>query len=233
MGWRGGQSYVGWVLVGDDRALGDGRASVGKDCVVVRASGGGVVGGAGFGGCEWLRACWLARQLQFRSKTHAQPWPPRQAGRQASKQARLASHTQVPHRLTATSQPARVDPSPLVGYRIRPVRKTVRFPDARTSIDARRSCVSSRCGICLWHYYHLSAIIHSHTQSVSASRVFASHQQRASLASLSPQTLGRGDPGTRVGLAYHSRPPMTAPDRAAWGYAMFIYRSKSISPCAM
>ena len=155
-----------WVLVGDDRALGDGRASVGKDCVVVRASGGGVVGGAGFGGCEWLRACWLARQLQFRSKTHAQPWPPRQAGRQASKQARLASHTQVPHRLTATSQPARVDPSPLVGYRIRPVRKTVRFPDARTSIDARRSCVSSRCGICLWHYYHLSAIIHSHTHTV-------------------------------------------------------------------
>jgi hypothetical protein len=28
--WERGQSYVEWVLVGDDRALGDGRASVGR-----------------------------------------------------------------------------------------------------------------------------------------------------------------------------------------------------------
>ena len=100
VGWRGGQSYVGWVLVGDDRALGDGRASVGKDCVVVRASGGGVVVRVLAGVSEWLRACWLARQLPVvKSKTHSPP----------GKQARLASHRSA-SRLTATSQPARGRP---------------------------------------------------------------------------------------------------------------------------
>lgn len=79
--------------------MGDGRASVGKDCVVVRASGGGVVVRVLAGVSEWLRACWLARQLPVvKSKTHSPP----------GKQARLASHQKclTPHRNLSASERA-------------------------------------------------------------------------------------------------------------------------------
>ena len=70
-----------------------------------------------------------------------------------------------------------------------------------------------------------SAILSSTALSLCA-RVFASHQQRAGL--VPPKTLRRGDPGTRVDLAYHPRRPMTAPDTLALIRDVYLQIEKHI-----
>jgi hypothetical protein len=103
-GGKGGQAYVQWLVVGDDRAGGDGRASVGRIGVVVRARGGGVVWRAGFGGCGGF-------VLQAGEAVAVREWKGARAS--ASRQ----DVTEVPHRPEPqrSSQPA--VPLALVGLK--------------------------------------------------------------------------------------------------------------------
>lgn len=161
---------------------------------------------AGFGGCGGfvlLLAGWLARQLQ--SKKH-RAW-----------QRATSCVTEVPARLTATAtqptQPASEQPLASSGVTIRPVRK--RFADACSVSADRTWCVYIRVNYAVCLPRRPLCYLPKSWLSISPFWSVRLNNNKPE-AVPSPQILGRGDPGTRVGLAYHLRRPMTAPETAAF-----------------